>query len=251
MIVKQELMRPYEGRIEPFRLFGNIYFAGAVEASCHIIDTGDGLIVIDTGYLRGLYLLVDNIYRLGFVPKDIKYIINTHWHWDHAEASGELAKLSGAKNLICHYDAENAKQYFTPDILIKDGDTLSLGNTTVYFLETPGHTRGTISLFFNVEENGKKYRAGMFGGAGTNTLSPENYEYDGCVDHYFASLERLRKEKVDIFIGNHVHNNNTVEKAEILRSTGENRFLDDTAWKKFLDGCERNINSTIQKYGRK
>ena len=228
----------YKGAIPPFKIIGNVYFVGCYPASSHLIDTGDGLILIDTGYTDTLFLLIDSIYRLGFRPEDIRYILNTHWHWDHTEGTAPLAHISGAKTLICEKDAENAKKYFEPDILLRDGDQIMLGNTTIDIIETPGHTRGTISPFFDVTENGKTYRVGMFGGAGANTLVPDHYDYEGCVEDYFRSINRLRQEKVDVFIGNHVWNNDTAVKGEIVRTTGENPFIDDTLFHKFLDHCE-------------
>ena len=245
MIQRQDLLRPWEGKIEPFKIYGNLYFVGMHAASSHLIDTGDGLILIDTGYLTGLYLVLNSIYKLGFAPEDIKYIINTHWHWDHAEASGALAELSGAKNIIGKNDAENVKRYFEPDILVGDGDVLQLGNTSIRFMETPGHTRGTISIFFDTKENNKTMRVGMFGGAGRNTLYPGQYEYDKCVSDYFESIARLRKERVDLFIGNHVWNNDTERKAEILAETGQNLFLDRDLWNTFLDECEKDLNRIL------
>ncbi len=243
---REELLAFLNEAIEPFRIAGNVYFVGMRPASSHLIDTGDGLILIDTGYMDGLHLLINSIYKLGFRPENVKYIINTHWHWDHAEASGALAKLTGAKNLIGCEDAENVKRYCEPDIIIHDGDTLTLGNTTVHFMETPGHTKGTVSLFFDTVDNEKTYRVGMFGGAGTNTLSRGNYEYDGCVDDYLASVERLQKERVDVFIGNHVWNNRTEEKAAHLMKTGENLFFDEKIWHDFLTGCTANMLKIIE-----
>ena len=134
MYERREILKPWEGKIEPFKIIGNVYFAGTYQASCHIIDTGEGLILIDPGYENAFYLVIDSIYKLGFRPTDIKYIINTHWHWDHTEATAALANLSGAKTLLGREDEENAKRYFIPDILLKDGDTLSLGNTTISFM---------------------------------------------------------------------------------------------------------------------
>ena len=174
-----------------------------------LIDTGEGLILIDPGKSNTLYLVVRSIYELGYNPKDIKYIINTHWHCDHTEATSAMVDLSGAKTLIGFDDAEKARQYFMPDILIKDGDTLTLGNTTISFMKTPGHTKGTISFFFETEEGGRTYRVGMFGGAGANTMAQGNFDYEGCREDYRNSLHRLQKEKVDVLIGNHVWNNDT------------------------------------------
>lgn len=238
---------PRLGRMTPFRIFGGVYFVGTYQASCHIIDTGDGLIMIDPGYSNTLYMVVDSIYSLGFKPSDVKYIINTHWHGDHAEATADFAALSGAKTLIGRDDEEKAKKYFTADILIDDGDELTLGDTTIRFMHTPGHTKGTISFFFDVTEDGKTYRAGSFGGAGANTLVPENYDFENPREAYFASLERLKKEKVELFLGNHTWNNGTYEKGELLLRTGENRFIDSEIWEKFLDACKERLERIIKK----
>ena len=247
MFEKRKITNPWEGKMEPFRIIGNVYFVGTFQASCHLIDTGEGLILIDPGYSNTLYLVVRSIYELGFNPKDIKYIINTHWHGDHTEATAAMVDLSGAKTLIGRDDEEKVKRYFDPDILIGEGDTLSLGNTTVSFIETPGHTKGTISLFFNTEDDGKIYRVGMFGGAGANTMTQGHFDYDGCREDYRNSLHRLQKEKVDVFIGNHVWNNDTAVKGELLLKTGVNKFIDKNLWNDFLAFCEKRLNDVISK----
>ena len=232
--------------MEPFRIVGGVYFVGTFQASTHLIDTGDGLILIDPGYSNSLYLVIDSIHRLGFDPKDIKYIINTHWHGDHTEATAALAELSGAKTLIGRDDFERAKRHFTADIVVKDGDLLCLGNVSISFMETPGHTKGTVSFFFDAYEDGKLYRVGMFGGAGANTMVREHFDYEGCREGYRASIHRLMKEKVDVFIGNHVWNNNTYEYGRLLLETGENRFLDGELWGRFLDFCEKRLDRVIE-----
>lgn len=245
MFLRKSLENPWEGKMEPFKIIGNVYFVGTFQASCHLIDTGDGLILIDPGYSNTLYLVIRSIYKLGFKPEDIKYIVNTHWHGDHTEATAALVDLSGAKTLIGRYDEERTKRYFVPDILLKDGDTLELGNTKMTFMETPGHTKGTVSFFFDTVENGRTYRVGMFGGAGANTMVRGKFDYEGCREGYRASLHRLQKEKVDVFIGNHTWNNDTFEKGKLLLETGENTFVDPELWHKFLTFCEERLDRVI------
>ena len=247
MFERRKIVNPWEGKMEPFKIIGNTYFVGTFQASCHLIDTGDGLILIDTGYSNTLYLVVRSIYELGFNPKDIKYIINTHWHGDHTEGTMAMVDLTGAKTLIGRYDEEKVKKYFVPDILVTDGDVLSLGNVRISFMETPGHTKGTISFFYETEENGKTYRVGMFGGAGANTMAQGHFDYDGCREEYRESLHRLQNEKVDVFIGNHVWNNDTAVKGEVLLKTGENRFVDKNLWHEFLEFCEKRLDEVISK----
>ena len=94
MFERRKINFPWDGKIEPFKIIGNVYFIGTFQSSTHLIDTGDGLIVIDPGYENTFYLVVDAIYKLGFTPKDVKYIINTHWHWDHVEGTAPLQDLS-------------------------------------------------------------------------------------------------------------------------------------------------------------
>lgn len=236
---------PADDRIEPFRIVGGVYFVGTYRASSHLIDTGDGLILIDSGYSETLYLVIDSIHRAGFDPNDIKYIVNTHWHWDHTEGTAAIAAMSGARTVIGEHDADEARAYFEPDILVSDGDELTLGNTTIRFMHTPGHTRGTVSLFFDVTEQGRTLRVGMFGGAGRNTLVPGKYYYEGCREDYFASIERLRGEPVDVMLGNHVWNNDTERKGQVLRETGENLFIDPAMMGLFLDHCKASLERII------
>lgn len=245
MFERRNIVNPWEGRIDPFGIVGDVFFVGTFQASCHLIDTGDGLILVDPGYSNTLYLVLDGIYKLGFKPTDIKYIINTHWHGDHVEATAALAELSGAKTLIGNKDFEKAQRYFVADEKIFDGDVLTLGNTNICFMETPGHTEGTVSFFFNTEEGGTTYRVGMFGGAGANTLKAGCFDFDGCREAYRASVHRLMNERVDVFIGNHTWNNDTFNKARILKETGKNEFIDPALWHKFLTFCEERLDRVI------
>ncbi len=245
MFTRKKIQNLWEGKMEPFKIVGNVYFVGCFPASTHIIDTGEGLILIDPGYMNTLHLVINSIYKLGFNPYDIKYIINTHWHDDHTEATAALADLTGAETLIGIKDVEKAKRLFNADVAIKDGDVLKLGNTKIEFMETPGHTEGTISFFFETKEDGNTYRVGTFGGAGANTLVPERYDFDGCREAYINSVNRLMNEKVDVFIGNHVWNNNTEEFGRILRETGVNKFIDSTLWISFLNFCLERVNKLI------
>ena len=239
---KIEAKKPFDGKMEPFRISENIYFVGTYQSSCHLIDTGEGLILIDTGYFSALYLVLDSIRKLGFDICDIKYILHSHWHGDHTEATEALVNLTGAKTLIGEYDVPYLKElgYFTPDIIMEDGYVLSLGNVSIECMHTPGHTKGTMSFFMKTEYMGKEYLAGMFGGAGANSLVPEHPSYyEGCRADYLASIEKLLKKKVSVFLGNHCWNNQTDEKAAILAEGKENPFIAPDEWTEFLLFCKQ------------
>ena len=87
----------------------------------------------------------------------------------------------------------------------------------------------------------------MFGGAGANTLAYGKFDYEGCREDYRASVRRLQNEPVDIFIGNHVWNNDTEEKAKEKAKGINNPFIDPALWHQFLSYCEKRLDETIQK----
>ena len=246
----------WDGYIKPFKIFGNLYFVGTIPASAHLIDTGDGLILLDCGYQEGLYMLIENIYELGFNPKNIKYVIHTHAHIDHCGAAMSLKKLYGCElcvgerdklyadgTLDLTYAKELGMDYipFTPDILIKDGDVISLGNTSIRAISSPGHTPGTTTFVFTVTDGSESFIAGLHGGAGINTLFSEfldkyNLPYS-YRDEFVASMKRLAEEKVDIFLGNHAIFNDTAEKAEKIKKGDKYAFVNPAEWSKYVIDC--------------
>ena len=232
---------PWLGEMEPFKISDNIYFVGSFQESCHVIDTGDGLILIDSGSIYTFYMVIDNLYRMGLNPRDIKYAFYTHYHSDHTGSANLLKHLTDCKIVISKADEKNAfeESGLVADITVKDGDTLKLGNTELRFIYTPGHTIGVMSFTFDTTVDGVLYKAGMFGGAGPNSLKKWHRSYyPGCIDDYLKSCDRLLNEKVDIFIGNHCWNNDTFNKANVLRETGKNLFVDSNEWAKFLNFCK-------------
>ncbi len=255
------LKHPWEGYVKPFKIFGNLYYVGTEPASTHLIDTGDGLIIIDPGYQQSLYLVINNICELGFKIKDIKYIIVTHGHYDHLGAVKALQLLTGAKTFIGKEDrtyangeedltwakelGEEYYEAFEPDVLISDGDIIELGNTKILCKDAPGHTPGTKAFFFDVTDGKNTYRAAMHGGVGMNSMMTEFLErYNLSTEtreKFIPAIESIIDEKVDILLGNHVWNNDTIGKSE--RMTDEfNPFVDPTEWKTFLKGIIKIYN---------
>ncbi|MBO4649382.1 MAG: MBL fold metallo-hydrolase [Lentisphaeria bacterium] len=255
---------PWEGAMAPFRILGNTWFVGTRPASTHIIDTGDGLIMLDSGYQESLYLVIDSMHRCGFDPKDLRYIIHSHGHIDHAAATRALAEMTGAETFIGEGDLRMvdgsrpeltwAPEYkmafpapFRPDHLIHDGDQIKLGNVVIDCVATPGHTPGVISFFWNVEDDGKVYRAGTFGGAGMNSMQSAyvhkyHLEAEDWRGAFRRSIRRAKQEKVDLFIGNHAGQNQTPQRYQRILAGERLAFVEPGAWGKFLDGCEEALN---------
>jgi metallo-beta-lactamase class B len=251
---------PYwQQRVMPFRVIGNLYFVGSLEGSAHLFDTGDELIIIDTGYPQTIYKLIENVRALGFDPYKIRHIVHSHGHYDHCGGTRALAELTGAKTYIGAEDRDYANgtldlswarelgfyQYiepFEPDVLLSDGDSLTVGDTTIDFIATPGHTPGCMSMFFDVVEDGVTYRAGTFGGSGLNSLErawmEENNVPLSLREDFLRSIDRVIDLPVDVFIGNHFWNNNSGEKIKHLGET-LNPFIVPGEWRAFLEDVRR------------
>ncbi len=257
---------PWYGYMKPFKIWGNLYFVGTIAASTHILDTGDGLIMFDSGYDYSLYLVLHNMYQLGLNPLDIKYIVHTHGHIDHLGATFQLINLTGAKTVLGEADRDyaNGKEnltwadelglyyvgQFEPDILINDGDEIRLGNSVIKAMATPGHTPGAMSYFFDVTDGKKTYRAALHGGMGTGTMEKQFLDkYGLSYEHrelYLDACDRLAKEKVDIYLGNHANQSRTSEKYEKLISGDEEAFVNPNDWAKAVLESKEIVKKIIE-----
>lgn len=199
---------PEKYRVVPFRIFGNLYYVGNSDVGAHLIDSGDGLILIDTAYPSTAALLVQSIWELGFRPEDIRIILHTHGHFDHFGGTALMKALSGARTFLGEADAKMFREEpqlalcadcrgyaytepFAPDVEIRDGDFIALGNTRIKAVATPGHTDGVMSYFFDVSDGTRTLRAGLFGGAGVNTMT------SGFIARYH-NASASRRKYVDI-----------------------------------------------------
>ena len=221
--------------------------------------------MIDSGYPQTLYQVLFNMQKMGLNPMDIKYIVHSHGHYDHLGATKALIELTGAKTFIAKDDEllangtldltwakELGAEYtecFQPDVLLNDGDVIELGNTKIECVLTPGHTMGTMSFFFNTTYKNKTYLAGMHGGVGTNTMKKEFLEkYNlpfSCRTDFIKGIDKVIERDVEIFLGNHTWNNNTLEKAKNL-SPDFNPFINKTEWKEFLLACKNKVLNLIE-----
>ena len=146
----------------PFKLYGNTYYVGPHGLSSILIDSGSGLVLIDGTLSESVPQIVANIRTLGFRIQDIKLILNSHVHYDHAGGIAELQRLSGATVVASKWsaallskggEAPDDPQYGTLRSVdpvahvrtLRDGELLHLGNLTLTPHATPGHTPGGTS----------------------------------------------------------------------------------------------------------
>lgn len=256
---------PSIARIEPFKIADGLYYVGDKKVCIHLIDTGDGLILIDSGFPGATHLLVDSIWRAGFDPENVRWILHTHGHYDHFGASDEFKRMYGTKLAISKVDVQSLREkphraHLTGDMFpfarlpefdyeIEDGEIFEYGNVKIRCVLTPGHTQGVLSLFFDVTDNGNRYLAGLFGGAGVAALTLPNMCYNedtaDCPVQMLKSIERIWDEPVVIHLGNHPYNNKTIEKRQLQLEKGENPFVAPNSWHDFLGELKGKVEKTI------
>lgn len=257
---------PENYELEPFKIFGNLYYVGDKKVCSHLVDTGSGLILFDTGYAHTLHLLIRNIRKLGFNPEDIKIIIHSHGHFDHFGASKRLKDLYGCKIYMGKLDVERLKinpktalMELSPepyaaipetDVSINDGDVICLGKTIIRCVSASGHTEGVMAFFFDVSDGIVNKQVGYWGGVGFFTIHrPYLIKYGLPLDlpkRLGETIVKLRKESPDITIGNHPANNKTVERYYYMSEHPlENPFVDASVWDEQLDVMQVKLNDFI------
>jgi metallo-beta-lactamase class B len=195
-------------RRPPFRIFDNVAYVGLDWVSCYLIETSAGLILIDALYEPYTETLLDNIRALGHDPADVAYVIVTHGHWDHAGGAATLQEKLGARvvmsaadwDLVAR-DSSSGNTRFTPareDLALGDGEILTLGDTTLTFHLTPGHTDGSLSVEFPARDGERTWRALTYGGVGINFSDPEKLKT------YSDSVRRIMaRGPFDVNLTNH------------------------------------------------
>ena len=259
----------YDRQFPAFKVLGNLYSVGNIAGSVHILDTEEGLIVFDTGYIETFGYVIDRMWRFGLDPKNIIAIFLTHGHVDHVGGAKKLREMSGAKIYISNEDRQAVTgendlifdkelglkftEFFEPDVLIADKDVFTFGKTAVRCEATPGHTAGAMSFFFDVTDGDRKYKTAIHGGAGLLTMSKDYLTRKNLPfslrDDFIAAMDRLKNEEVDLYIGNHLEQNNTAEKYKMLCDGNELAFVNPNEWKDYCESCIAALKGMIEKEG--
>lgn len=211
---------------EPEKIFGNTYLVGFGGMSVALIDTGDGLVLVDGALPQAAPTILANVRRLGFDPKDIKFILSTEPHFDHAGGLAALARDTGATVVASKRGAEGlrAGRHAADDPqlayggswpavsrvrVVGDGEVLKLGNTAIAAVATPGHTMGSMSWRWQACE-AAACKTVVFASS-LNPVSAEGYRFTAkagapFVAGFEASYRKMDATACDILISAHPDN---------------------------------------------
>ena len=216
---------------EPAKVFDNLYFVGSKIHSSWALTTSEGIILIDTLFTyNSEEEIVGGLKKLGLNPATVKYVIISHAHGDHVGGAKMMQDRFGSRIVMGGPDWESIEKsvHAYPqgkpkrDIVADDGQKITLGNTTVTIVTTPGHTPGTLSLLFTVRDNGKPLNVAYSGGTAFNfpTTVPN-------FDTYIRSQRKMAaavvRTNATVLMSNHTEFDNAVPKIKMLaaRKPGE------------------------------
>jgi metallo-beta-lactamase class B len=196
---------------EPFKVFDNVYYTGLQTVASYLVTTSAGLVLIDSGYPQTADLLLESIRKTGNDPKNVRYVLATHSHADHYGGAARVKQESGARIGMSAEDWTSVEaQQSTPptgggpaptpiqrDLILKDGESLQVGDETFKFHFTPGQTAGATSIEFQARDGARSHRTIVPGGLGV--------QYQANWGPAFkSSILKLKKlGPWDVALGNH------------------------------------------------
>jgi len=234
----------------PHRVMDNLYYVGTSMLSSFLITTPEGHILVSANYESSVPIIKASVEELGFDFEDIKILISGHAHPDHIEGNALVKELTGAEVVVGRLDAPDVRAARTPDgeplpidRLVDDGDTVTLGGTTLTAHLMPGHTPGCLAWSLDLEEGGRTYYGFIECSLNGRFLRyVGNEAYPNIADDMRATYRKAREIPVEVFVSSHGVFYGLDEKYAKLTTRGEgdpNPFVDPDGYKAHVDEQER------------
>ncbi|PYQ50946.1 MAG: subclass B3 metallo-beta-lactamase [Acidobacteria bacterium] len=250
--------------VEPFRIIGNVFYVGASDIASYLIVSTQGHILIDGGFVETAPMIRANIEKVGCRLTDVKILLNTHAHFDHAGGLAALKQQSGATLMASERDApllerggKNDPQFgnkflfppVEPDRLLHDGDRVTLGGSTLTAVMTPGHTPGCTTWTMTVRDKGRDYHVVIVGSPTVpNYKLIGNKMYPNIVNDYRHTFAKLKSLSCDVFLGAHGSYFNMQDKlARKARGDTRNLFIDPNGYRQFVAAAERDFQKELKR----
>jgi metallo-beta-lactamase class B len=219
--------------IEPFQAFDDVTYVGVCWVSAWVVRTSAGPVLIDTLHDPHVDQLVENLKRVGVDPASLRYVLMTHGHFDHVGGAARIRALAPNARFAMtqrgwdegHASAKQSEgtprawKMIDTDVVVRDGDRMTVGDTTFTVHETPGHTFGTASYEFPVRDGATVHRAFTVGGLGLNAI-----ESSKQVEAFIASVRRIeglverRPDPVTVHLTTHPFSNGLIEASKRIAS---------------------------------
>jgi metallo-beta-lactamase class B len=250
---------------DPIKIVGPLYFVGTHGLGAYVFATSDGLILFNTGTPKSGPLIAESIKKLGFRPEDIKIIINGHGHSDHFGAGAYMKNLSRAQVAIMEGDVamveDGGKSDFhyghdwqvmgqppvKVDRVLRNGDTVTLGDVVLTAYNTPGHTRGATTWVTTLVDGGKAYKVVFPDGAGFNPgyRVAKDPSYPGITRDYRNTLNTLENLQPDIWAAPHCEYFDLEGKRKRAATEGVKAWIDPEGYRRFIAGKRQEFENEV------
>jgi metallo-beta-lactamase class B len=247
--------------IPPYRVVSNIYYVGTNFLASFLIHTPGGDILINPDYEQSVPVIRASVEKLGFAFSDIKIILISHAHDDHAAGCALAKKLTHAQLMVMQADVPEIegggagdfqyKSRWTPakvDRVLQDGDTVTLGGTTLVAHLTPGHTKGCTTWTTEVKDGGRSYHVVIVGSPNVNSgyKLVGNPTYPQIAADYEKTFAVLKSLPCDIFLGAHGSYYGMDEKLKKLHHGGPNPFIDPEGYQAYVAEREQAFRTELR-----
>jgi metallo-beta-lactamase class B len=247
----------------PHRMIGNVYFVGQDDLCSYLITTPKGNILINTGFAFSVPVIKAGTQKLGFRFEDIKILLVTHAHSDHAAGLADVRRLTGAKMWALDHEKElletggktdflfGSDGWFKPvkvDHVFQDGDKIELGGMVITAHWTPGHTKGSTSYSMEVTENGKLYHVLIANLPTTNdgVSFVHNEKYPNIVEDYLHTFTVLKSLPCDVFLSSHTTQFHFNAKFHRDEPYSPERYVDPVGYQLEVQRLEQRFYAEVQ-----
>jgi len=248
---------------QPFHVVGNIYYVGSKGLAAYLLVSDKGDVLLDGTEAENVPMIERNIAKLGFRIRDVKVLLNTHAHFDHAAGIAQLKRDSGAKFLASpgdrpilesgHITVENSNGLpdFTPvkvDRSLRDGEVVRVGPIAMTAVFTPGHTPGCTTWSTTVRDSGRTLRV-LFPCsitvAGNKLIG--NRTYPAIVADYRHSFDRLAAIKPDVVLTAHPELSDVQGRAARRKNDKPDAYVDHAILPKLVADARRDFEQELAK----
>ncbi len=256
-----EWAKPYQ----PFRIAGNLYYVGTYELACYLITTNKGNILINTGLAASAKQIKKNIETLGFNFKHIKMLLNTQAHYDHLGAMATIKKSTGAQFMINEKDLAEVKsggstdyamgnkdtstfKPIKPNRLLRNGDTVVLGNMQLVMLHHPGHTKGSCSFLFTVKDELQSYKVliANMPSIVTDIAFNKIKTYPEIAADYAFTLAAMKNLSFDLWVASHASQFNLHAKRQPGNAYNPAAFKDQAGYDAAIQDLQKDFDEKMK-----
>jgi metallo-beta-lactamase class B len=250
----------------PYRVIGDVYYVGSKDLASFLIATPQGHILINSNLASSVPMIRRNVEALGFHFSDIKILLISHAHFDHAAGSAEIKRLTHARYMVMDADVPvvesggrddfalgSSSKYWFPktkvDRMLHDGDEVRLGNAVLVAHLTPGHTKGCTTWTMKVSEGGRVYNVVIVGSVTflSSYKLVGDAAYPKMAQDFESTFRTLKTLPCDVFLGAHGSYYGMLRKFDEMKTGAANPFIDPAGYQSYVAEKDKEFLAELAK----